>query len=151
MELELPQGRLHHPILAVGAVILKENRILLVQRRNPPYSGCWTIPGGKVKFGESTRDALVREIKEECGLEVVPGRIIDVIDHIEVSYDAPEVHYVIVDFYVESFSGSLIAGSDAFDARWVDHSGLEDLQIPELTRRFLEKHEILCQVCRNRA
>ena len=70
----------NQPVLGVGAVILKNKKILLVQRKFEPKAGYWTLPGGTVELGETIHHALKREIREECGIEIEPQRIIDVLD-----------------------------------------------------------------------
>jgi 8-oxo-dGTP diphosphatase len=58
------------PILCVDAITLVDNKVLMIKRKNDPFAGTYTLPGGYVDFGETTRDAIVREVKEETGLDV---------------------------------------------------------------------------------
>jgi ADP-ribose pyrophosphatase YjhB (NUDIX family) len=130
-----------HPVVGVGAVILRHSEILLVQRGNEPAIGQWTIPGGVVEVGESLDLALRRETKEETSLEVEEARLIDVVD--QVHYDNArkiEYHYVIIDYAVNA-KGEPKASSDAADLRWV---GLDDVESYDLTpsfRRFFVKNK----------
>ncbi|NIR48679.1 NUDIX hydrolase [candidate division KSB1 bacterium] len=131
----------NRPLVGVGAVVFKHERLLLVKRKFEPKSNYWTLPGGLVKLGENAREALVREVKEECGIEVVPVRLVDVVDYIEK--DAREnikYHYVLIDFETEFKAGTLTPASDILDARWFDKSDLADLALPEITEKFLKKH-----------
>ena len=87
------------PLVGVGAVIIRDNEILLVRRGQPPAEGSWSIPGGKVELGETLVDALCREIKEECNLDIEVGPPIAVLDSIVRSSSGQVLyHYALVDF-----------------------------------------------------
>jgi len=108
------------PVVSVGAVVIDGNRVLLVQRGQPPLKGQWSLPGGVVEVGEELHAALVREVREETCLDVRVGPVVDVLDRI--TRDAAgrvEYHYVIVDYLCATTSGTLTCASDAADARWV--------------------------------
>jgi 8-oxo-dGTP diphosphatase len=102
------------PLVGVGVALVEEGRILLVQRGHEPSKGLWAIPGGKVYLGESLRDAAVREVAEETGLEVEIGEVIWVGEHI-----SEHGHIVLIDFLGSIVGGILIAGDDADRAEWV--------------------------------
>ena len=108
------------PRVAVGAVVLDGDRVLLVRRGHPPGQGKWSIPGGLVHLGERIEDALVREIEEESGLRVRLLGLCGVIDRVVREQDAVRYHYVIIDYVAESVGGRLQAGSDAAEVRWVN-------------------------------
>lgn len=93
--------------------------VLLVQRGRPPHVGRWSVPGGRVHFGEPLADAVVREVSEETGLEVHVERLAGSVERIGA--DPEPYHYVIFDFFVsESDPGAVAcAGDDAADVRWV--------------------------------
>ncbi len=105
------------PILAVGGVVLKGPKVLLVQRGRAPLKGHWSIPGGKVDHGESLHSALHRELAEETGLTV------EILGQIGVFEALPEQpgarHYVMVDFACRYLSGELRAADDAMDAEFL--------------------------------
>lgn len=85
--------------VGVGAVIVnEENEVLLLRRIKAPESGCWTIPGGTVEFGERIEDTLIREIKEELGVDCEIVHLLGVTNHI-----VPEekTHWVSPCFLVE--------------------------------------------------
>jgi len=63
------------PRVGVGAVVLDGGRVLLVRRGKPPLMGKWSLPGGLVELGETTREAIRREVAEECGLEIRVGEV----------------------------------------------------------------------------
>ena len=108
------------PRVGVGAVILDEDRVLLIQRGGSTLPGKWSIPGGLVELGETTREAVRREIAEECGLEIELVDVCGVLDRV-VRDPAGRVryHWVLVDFLAVVRGGTLCAGDDAADARWV--------------------------------
>ena len=108
------------PRVAVGAVVLDGDRVLLVRRGHPPGQGKWSIPGGLVHLGERIEDALVREIEGESGLRVRLLGLCGVIDRVVREQDAVRYHYVIIDYVAESVGGRLQAGSDAAEVRWVN-------------------------------
>ena len=114
------------PRVAVGAVVLDQDRVLLVRRGQPPSEGKWSLPGGLLDLGERLEDAVAREVSEECGLRVQVLGLCGVLDRIvpgEVKSDgsaAPvRYHWVIVDYVATVTGGDLRPGSDAADARWV--------------------------------
>jgi ADP-ribose pyrophosphatase YjhB (NUDIX family) len=132
MKREYPQS----PIVAVGAVILDGDRIVLVQRGHEPSRGLWTFPGGAVELGESIQDAVRREVLEETGLVVEVGEVATAIDHIARDEDGAVVyHYVIVDYLARPIGGALHAGSDVRDARWAT---LDDVEALEMTAKAQE-------------
>jgi 8-oxo-dGTP diphosphatase len=128
------------PVLAVGAVIWNhEDEIVLIRRGKAPRQDQWSIPGGHVEWGESLRDAVLREVREETGLSVEIAGLVDVVDLISRG-ESGEVmrHYVLVDFAARLLTGDLVAGSDAADARWVPISQLREYPLWSETRRIIE-------------
>jgi ADP-ribose pyrophosphatase YjhB (NUDIX family) len=112
------------PTLAVGAIVLSEDEVLLVRRSRPPMAGRWSFPGGRVRSGERLRDACRRELREETGLRVRLGPILGVFERIGEGH-----HYVIVDFLAEVPRGRRArAASDAAAARWVRVRDLRGLR-----------------------
>ena len=120
-----------HPVVGVGAVLIHEGKVLLIQRAKEPLRGRWIIPGGTVEVGETLEEALVREVAEETGLTVTPGHLLGVFDRIERRDGAVDFHYVIVDYLCRYVSGDLRAGSDALAARFATLAELPELDLPD--------------------
>ncbi|MEV4379092.1 NUDIX hydrolase [Streptosporangium sp. NPDC049644] len=110
----------------VGAIILDDSgRMLLVRRGRPPGMGLWSVPGGRVEPGESDPEAVIREVLEETGLTVVPGRLAGTVDR-----PGPGgAVYEIRDYLAEVSGGTLSAGDDAADVRWVTRAELARLPL----------------------
>lgn len=130
-----------HPQVAVGAVIVKDGKILLVKRKHNPQKNRWAIPGGRVKLGETLQQAAEREIKEETGLVVRANDPVYVFDFIEHNKDnSVHVHYVIIDLQADYIAGEAIAGDDALEVCWASKQELEALSLSMTTRKFLQKY-----------
>ena len=109
-----------YPRVGVGAVVLDGDRVLLIQRGGTTLPGKWSIPGGLVELSETTREAVCREISEECGLEIDLVDVCGVLDRVVRDPDGRvRYHWVLVDFLAVTRGGTLCAGDDAADARWV--------------------------------
>lgn len=110
----------------MGAIILDDSgRMLLVRRGRPPGMGLWSVPGGRVEPGESDPEAVIREVLEETGLTVVPGRLAGTVDR-----PGPGgAVYEIRDYLAEVSGGTLSAGDDAADVRWVTRAELARLPL----------------------
>ena len=127
------------PEIAVGAVVIRDEKVLLVKRRKPPGKGLWSIPGGRVELGETLKEAAEREVKEEAGVIIRakdPVYTFDLIDRDKQGYI--RFHYVIVDLLADYVSGKVNPSSDACEARWVTPRELEDLPVSRITREFLK-------------
>ena len=124
------------PTLAVGAIVFKENKVLLVRRGKEPAKGLWTIPGGSVKLGETLKDAAEREIIEETGIQVKAGAPVYSFELIERDDNGDvQFHYYIVDLEAEYISGEITPGDDAEDAAWVT---VADLQLNDVNPRTID-------------
>ena len=110
------------PLVGVGAVIVHDGRVLLVQRATEPALGRWSIPGGLIEVGEALTEAVVREVREETGLEVEPVELVELLDRIHRDGDRVRYHYVIADYLCRVVGGTLNAASDAAAVRWVERA-----------------------------
>jgi 8-oxo-dGTP diphosphatase len=115
------------PVVATIATVFKDGNVLLVRRANPPDVGKWGFPGGKVDFGECLKDAAIRELFEETGVQATAQRVftaVDAFDHDENG--VVRHHYVLVAVLCTWVSGEPIAGDDALEARWFPLQALEE-------------------------
>jgi 8-oxo-dGTP diphosphatase len=128
------------PRVGVGAVVLREGRILLVRRGVPPALGLWAIPGGVLKLGESLKEGAEREILEETGITIRAGDPVFTCDFCQRDGDGRiRFHYVIVDLAAEYVSGKVRGGDDALEARWVAPEEIEDLPATKTTLKLLRQ------------
>jgi ADP-ribose pyrophosphatase YjhB (NUDIX family) len=118
--------------VGVGAVILDGRRVLLVKRGGQPSAGKWSLPGGLVDLGETTVEAITREVAEECGLRITIAGLAGIVDRV-VRDDAGRVryHYVLVDYLAYPDATTAVAGSDAADVQWIDVDAVERLDITD--------------------
>jgi ADP-ribose pyrophosphatase YjhB (NUDIX family) len=124
----MPRRYPEAPIVAVGVLLLDGDRVLLVRRGRPPQVGRWTVPGGGVELGETLEEAALRELGEETGLTCTLGPVVEVLDRVlRDESGRVEYHYVILDFVGTAPTGTLQAGSDCAEARWVGSEELAGL------------------------
>jgi 8-oxo-dGTP diphosphatase len=122
------------PTPAVGVVCFDdEGKVLLVRRANPPRQGEWSLPGGKIEFGETCEAAALRELREETGIEAQLLGTIAVIDAIYTRF-----HYVIIDYAATMTGGSLMAGDDASEARFFTETEITALGLWSETERVID-------------
>jgi ADP-ribose pyrophosphatase YjhB (NUDIX family) len=129
-----------HPIVGVGMIVQKDNRIVLVKREREPGKGKWSIPGGMLELGERISEGVKREILEETGLIVEIDRLIDVEENI--GRDATgkiRFHYVLIDFLGHVVNGNLTPDTDVKEAIWVDLSQVDTFRITNTLKRLLLK------------
>ena len=114
----------HIPMIrCVGGIVHDAaGRLLLIKRGHDPGSGLWSLPGGRVEPGETDADAVTRELLEETGLAVRPGRLVG-----RVERPAPAGVYEIFDYAAEPVGGALAAGDDAAGAAWVGRAEFDAL------------------------
>jgi len=128
------------PCVAVGAVVFKDGRVLLVRRGQPPAQDLWAIPGGKVGLGETLQEAAEREIFEETGIIIRARHPIYTFDLLEKTSNGDiRFHYVIVDLIADYVAGDICAGDDAKEARWVGPDDIPQLAIHSKTVSLLRR------------
>ncbi|MEE9416062.1 MAG: NUDIX domain-containing protein [Acidimicrobiales bacterium] len=125
------------PVVAVGAIAVRGDEILLIRRGHGPAAGEWSIPGGRVEAGELMASAVIRELHEETGLDAVCGRFVGWAELL----DDPQ-HFVVLDFEVTIMTSDdePTAGSDATEAAWVSLGSIAELNMVAGLVDFLADH-----------
>jgi ADP-ribose pyrophosphatase YjhB (NUDIX family) len=114
------------PVVGVGAVVFVEGKVVLVKRAHEPLKGQWNLPGGAVELGETLDQACAREMREETGLVVEVGPVIEVFDRIMLDVrGGVQYHFVLVDFVCRATGGALRCGTDASDVTLADPAALD--------------------------
>ncbi len=133
----------HYPMVprvAVGALVIKTQSVLLVKRGKAPSDGQWAIPGGSIELGETLQQAAEREIFEETGIRIRAAEPVYTFDFIERNrHGRIRFHYVIIDLAAEYLGGKINPGDDADQAAWIPFEKLKDLEMNATTRIFLAK------------
>jgi ADP-ribose pyrophosphatase YjhB (NUDIX family) len=126
------------PLVGVGAIIIEDDRVVLVKRSHPPLAGEWSIPGGVLEVGETLREAAVREALEETGLAVAPGELLGVFDRVLRDENGrTHYHYVLIDFLCRRIAGELHAAGDADQARWFTREEASNLSLAKDTAEVI--------------
>jgi len=126
------------PELCVGAIARRADDLLLVRRGTDPGRGLWSVPGGRVEPGETLSEAVVRELREETGLDGTCGPFVGWVERIGEGH-----HFVILDFTVDVVAGDLVPGDDAAEARWVPISSLGDFALVDGLVDFLAERGVI--------
>jgi ADP-ribose pyrophosphatase YjhB (NUDIX family) len=141
LQREFPEA----PIVGIGAVVVEQGRVLLVQRGHEPLKGRWSLPGGKLELGESLTQGVAREVREETGLIVKALELVELIDRIHresgLAGESVRYHYVIADYLCRVVGGTLHAASDADAVRWVERAEWNShsaLALDPITVRVIE-------------
>jgi 8-oxo-dGTP diphosphatase len=135
------------PVVGVGGVIIDNGRVLLIRRGSEPLRGEWSIPGGTLELGESLKEGVARELREETGLDVRVLDLIEVFDRIFLNESQlpserkpqPRYHFVIVDFLCERIGGEPRAGSDVTDVAFATEAELGKFHLTETATRVLKR------------
>jgi ADP-ribose pyrophosphatase YjhB (NUDIX family) len=129
-----------YPRVGVGAVVFDRGRVLLVRRAGRPSTGKWSLPGGLVELGETSVEAVRRELMEECAADI---EVIDVAGVItRVVRDAQgriRYHYVLIDYLAFVAHDAICAGSDAGEAQWVAIDAVKDLDVTDGLMDMIER------------
>jgi len=144
------------PVVGVGGVIIHEGRALLIRRGSEPLRGEWSIPGGTLELGETLAEGVVRELREETGVEVRVLGQIEVFERIFTEKGGgktkkkkrPRYHFVIVDYLCERVSGEACAGSDVTDVAYAREEELEKFHLTETALRVIRKAFAMDRVLR---
>ena len=142
MNVEIQREYPHAPLVGVGAVVVQDERVLVVKRGREPLKGHWTLPGGVLELGETLTEGVKREVEEETGLTVEALELVEILDRIHREDGQVRFHYVIVDYFCKVVGGELRTGSDADDVRWVERAEWNSrsaLKLDPITVRVIEK------------
>ena len=112
------------PNLTVDGIGLIDGQIILIRRKNPPFQGSYALPGGFVDYGEMVEDAIVREFKEETGLDAEVKQLVGI--YSEPGRD-PRGHTISAVFELEITGGTLAAGDDAAEVETFEFDKLPEL------------------------
>jgi 8-oxo-dGTP diphosphatase len=130
------------PVPCAGLVCFKADEVLLIRRGKPPFEGRWSLPGGRIEWGERAADAALRELKEETGCEAELIGLIDVVDGVMTQTSNPDAppwaHYVLIDYAARWIRGEPNAGDDACDARFFAPAGIACLGLWDETIKVIE-------------
>ena len=121
------------PVAAAGVVCLRGGEVLLVRRGTPPRLHEWSLPGGRIEWGETAAGAALRELHEETGVSAEMLGLLDVVD----GFFLPERHYLLVDYAARWTSGEPVAGDDAAAAAFHRLDGLDGLGLWDETARII--------------
>jgi ADP-ribose pyrophosphatase YjhB (NUDIX family) len=136
MERQYPE----RPILAVGAIVVKDGCVLLARRGKDPSYGLWSVPGGAVHLGEDLKAAAAREIREECGIEVELADVTEIVERLVRDADGRiRYHYVIVDYLARWVTGELTASPEVLEARWIPPDELPRQQMTRGTAEVIDR------------
>ena len=128
-----------HPVPTVGVVCLKGDEVLLIRRGTPPRLNQWSLPGGRLEWGETLQVAALRELKEETGVDAELLGLVDVVDGVFPARPGGEItrHYVLIDYAARWLAGEPRAGDDAAEARFVSRDEAMALVEWDETRRVI--------------
>ncbi len=128
-----------HPVPTVGVVCLRGAEVLLIRRGTPPRLNQWSLPGGRLEWGETLRAAALRELKEETGVDAELLGLIDVVDGVFPARPGGEItrHYVLIDYAARWTAGEPVGGDDAAEARFVSKDEAMALVEWDETRRVI--------------
>ena len=127
------------PVVGVGAVVMKDGKVLLVKRGIDPNKGLWAIPGGSLKLGETLQQGAEREIMEETGITIKAKDPVYSFDFFERDGDGRlRFHYVIVDMIADYVGGEAQGADDALEARWVSQGELKEMDVSRNTLKIID-------------
>jgi 8-oxo-dGTP diphosphatase len=135
------------PIPSVHAVIVRDDEVLLVRRAHAPSQGRWSVPGGAMRLGETVRQTARREVREECGVDIEVGRVVDVADSLVRDKGRRiRFHYTVIYVLARCVGGSARASSDASEAQWVRCDRLDSFDMHPSAREAIRRARELISV-----
>jgi len=134
------------PIVGVGAIVWRDDRVLLVRRAKPPRMGAWSLPGGAQKTGETVYEAARREVREETAISIHVLGLVDVVDSIRRDdHGRIQYHYTLVDVVAEWEAGDPRADTDVSEAAWFAWEDIGPLGMWAETVRVIDRARQLRQ------
>ena len=129
------------PIVGVGAIIIHNGKMLIVKRGSDPGKGKWSVPGGLVELGETVKEAVEREVLEECNLKVEASHLIDIVDNIIQDKNGRiKYHFIILDFFAKLRGGKLKPNSEIIEAKWVPIDEVEKYDLTNTFKEFMKRN-----------
>lgn len=129
-----------YPLVGVGAIVIRDtDEILLIKRGTEPSKGKWSIPGGMIEVGESSEDAVLRELREETGIVGKVRGLFGVYQYIERDVEGKvKYHFILLDYLVDNVGGELKASTDALEARFYKLADVSNLDLTDTTRQLIQ-------------
>lgn len=131
------------PVVGVGGVVVRDGRALLIRRGSEPLKGQWSIPGGMLELGETIAQGVVRELREETGLEVRILELIEVFERISPpgaeAGPGPQYHFVILDYLCAAEDGQPRPGGDVTDVAWASEDEFPRFGLTPTATRVLRR------------
>jgi 8-oxo-dGTP diphosphatase len=127
------------PVAAVGTVCFRGDEVLLIRRGAAPFENQWSLPGGRLEWGERARDAALRELREETGCTAEIVGLVDVVDAVMTASAGGEPwgHYLLIDYAARWLAGEPQAGDDAREARFFAPGEIAQLGVWDQTLRII--------------
>ncbi len=126
------------PRVAVGAVVLRDGKILLIKRRYPPSPNLWSIPGGHIEAGEPVLTALFRELEEETSLKASKASLLAITEYIRLRKDySVKYHYVILDYLITDAEGEPVANEESLGIGFFKFEDALKLELTDTTKELI--------------
>jgi len=126
------------PRVAVGAVVLRDGKILLIKRRYPPSPNLWSIPGGHIEAGEPVLTALFRELEEETSLKASKASLLAITEYIRLRKDySVKYHYVILDYLITDAEGEPMANEESLGIGFFKFEDALKLELTDTTKELI--------------
>ncbi len=134
------------PVVGVGGVVIRDDRVLLIRRGTEPLKGAWSIPGGTLELGETLVEGVRRELREETGLDVRVGELIEAFERVFRDGDGrPRYHFVILDYFCEAASGTPQPGGDVTEIALAREDDLARYELTPAATRVIRKAFVMAR------